>query len=214
MTWGSTPSWSSPCGFYLEHVKTALLFKQTFWELVKSQLLYLEHALLEISTPGESKSLSLDWKQWELGAKCLWSWSYLRPPTCFVHLNKDLSYDHNFWPIPTQTRFELHKWWVTVISRSLITIFLIFTYPLSWYHNYVSWKGPLEVSLICLKLWPRTKVWPTPDQVSCGFVSVSLEKFQRWRSSGQQFCTALLLESFFLATIFGCCSLLCHIYDV
>lgn len=45
-------------------------FKQTFREQAKSRLIYLERALLEISTAEKCKSLSRDCKQWELGAKC------------------------------------------------------------------------------------------------------------------------------------------------
>lgn len=100
---------------------------KTVWELVKSQLLYVEYGPLEI----RSRSPSLDWKQWELGATHLWPLSYLGQPSRSVHLHKYLSHDCNFRPIPIQLGFELCNWWITVTSRSLITIFWIFTYPVS-----------------------------------------------------------------------------------
>lgn len=125
MTWGSTPSWSWSCGFYLEHVRTALLFKWTSGELVESPLLYLEHAPWEIN-------LSLHWMQLELGAKCLWSWSCLSPPACFVLLNKYL----NTVFAPCQSILDLN-----FINDDLL-LFLGLLYPLFelfhiWYHSIV-----------------------------------------------------------------------------
>lgn len=177
-----------------------------------------------------------------VGVGCkMWSWCYLKPPTCSVHLTKYLY------------MIDI----ITSISRYLITMF---EYVHTQCHRIIAMlveKWPLEVDLICLNLQHKTKLRPTPGQISQGFfsesqnvfgwmgcleviwsnpsvqagpcellaqegrLSVSLENFQGWRFSGKWFCTTLLLEGFFVgltwvswATFFDFCPLLCHVYDI